>query len=109
MSGRLRFLRTTSGAIGVAASSCSWWLVAVFGQYLAPHDPTVPVGVPAASAAGAPTAGTDFLGRDVLSRLLYGGRSVLGLAVLATVAGLRVRAARSAWSPATRARRWTRC
>ena len=29
--------------------------------------------------------GTDFLGRDVLSRLLYGGRSVIGLAAAATV------------------------
>ena len=29
--------------------------------------------------------GTDFLGRDVLSRLLYGGRSVIGFAAAATV------------------------
>ena len=29
--------------------------------------------------------GTDFLGRDVLSRVLYGGRSVIGLAAAATL------------------------
>ena len=32
--------------------------------------------------------GTDYLGRDVLSRFLWGGRSVLGLSILATVFGL---------------------
>src|SRR5204862_289052 len=32
--------------------------------------------------------GTDNLGRDVLSRFLWGGGSVLGLSILATVLGL---------------------
>jgi peptide/nickel transport system permease protein len=58
--------------------------VALFGKYVAPHDPTAPVGVPLAGPGGEALLGTDFLGRDVLSRLLYGGRSVLGLAALAT-------------------------
>ena len=83
MSGRLRFMRTTSGAIGVAIVVFVV-VVALFGKYLAPHDPTVPVGAPLQSASGSAYLGTDFLGRDVLSRLLYGGRSVLGLAFLAT-------------------------
>jgi len=58
---------------------------AVLGPLIAPHDPSEAVG----AASGAPTSGlplgTDFLGRDVLSRALWGGRSVLGLAGAATV------------------------
>ncbi|MDX6551979.1 MAG: peptide/nickel transport system permease protein [Gaiellales bacterium] len=83
MTGRLRFLRTPSGAVGVAIVLFVL-AVALFGKYVAPHDPNSPVGVPLAGPGGEALLGTDFLGRDVLSRLLYGGRSVLGLAALAT-------------------------
>jgi peptide/nickel transport system permease protein len=83
VSGRLRFLRTPSGAIG-AGIVLFVLAVAVLGRYVAPHDPSTPVGVPLAGPGGDALLGTDFLGRDVLSRLLYGGRSVLGLAALAT-------------------------
>ncbi len=84
MSARLRFLRTPSGAIGasVVAFVC---LVALLGPYLAPHDPTAPIGLPLTGPSGHAWLGTDFLGRDVLSRLLYGGRSVIGFALAATV------------------------
>ena len=83
MSGRFRFLRTASGAVGVAIVLFVV-AVAVFGPYVAPHDPTAPVGVPLSGPSGDAALGTDFLGRDVVSRLLNGGRSVLGLAALAT-------------------------
>jgi peptide/nickel transport system permease protein len=81
---RLRFLRTPSGAIGasVVAFVC---LVALLGPYLAPHDPTAPIGVPLTGPSGHAWLGTDFLGRDVLSRLLFGGRSVIGFALAATL------------------------
>ena len=52
--------------------------------------------------------GTDFLGRDVLSRVLWGGRSVLALAGLATLLAYAA-ASRSGSPPATRARCSTRC
>ena len=42
---RLRFLRTPSGAIG-GGIVLFVLLVAVFGPYLAPHDPTAPIGIP---------------------------------------------------------------
>jgi peptide/nickel transport system permease protein len=57
---------------------------AVVGPFVAPHDPTQPVGVPLAGATRSAPLGTDFLGRDVLSRLLHGGGSVIGLAAAAT-------------------------
>jgi ABC-type dipeptide/oligopeptide/nickel transport system permease subunit len=83
LKGRLRFLRRPSGAIGVGIVLFVL-AVAVFGPLVAPHSPTQPVGVPLAGPSGTSPLGTDFLGRDVLSRVLYGGRSVLGLATAAT-------------------------
>jgi peptide/nickel transport system permease protein len=84
VSGRLRFLRSFSGAAGVSIVLFVVF-VAVFGKYLAPHDPNAPVGADLAGPSSHALLGTDDLGRDVLSRLLYGGRSVLGLALLATL------------------------
>jgi peptide/nickel transport system permease protein len=83
MSGRLRFVRTPSGAIGVGILVFVL-LVAFVGPYLAPHSPTATIGPTLTGPSGHAPLGTDFLGRDVLSRLLYGGRSVIGLALAAT-------------------------
>jgi peptide/nickel transport system permease protein len=84
MNRRLRFLRTFSGAFGAGVVVCVL-LVAVFGRYVAPHDPSAPIGVPLSDASSNALLGTDFLGRDVLSRLLYGGRSVILVALAATL------------------------
>jgi ABC-type dipeptide/oligopeptide/nickel transport system permease subunit len=84
MKARLRFMRRPSGAIGVAILLFVI-AVAVFGPFVAPHPPTKPVGIPLSGPSSADLLGTDSLGRDVLSRVLYGGRSVLGLAAAATV------------------------
>lgn len=61
-------------------------LAAVFGPLIAPYpeDEMLPV------AAFAPMSaenwlGTDYIGRDILSRILYGARITLGLALAATV------------------------
>ena len=84
MSSCLRFMRTPSGAVGLGIVMFVV-LVAFLGRYVAPHDPSAPVGVPLSGPSGDALLGTDFLGRDVLSRLLYGGRSVIGLAAAATL------------------------
>ena len=52
--------------------------------HLAPHDPARVVGVPFANTG---VLGTDELGRDVLSRTLWGGRSLVLTALAATVLG----------------------
>jgi peptide/nickel transport system permease protein len=83
MSGRLRFVRTPSGAIGVGILAFVL-LVAFVGPYVAPHSATATIGPSLSGPSGHAPLGTDFLGRDVLSRLLHGGRSVIGLALAAT-------------------------
>jgi peptide/nickel transport system permease protein len=61
--------------------------VAVIGPLLAPASPTEFTGSPFASS-GKAGFGTDKLGRDVLSRFLWGGRSVFALTTVATGLGL---------------------
>jgi len=58
--------------------------VALFGSLFAPHSPTGLAGVPYSHPSAAFPFGTDFLGRDVLSRVLCGGRSVVLLALAST-------------------------
>jgi peptide/nickel transport system permease protein len=65
-------------------------LVAIFGPLVAPHSPTEFVGAPnSPPSAGAPL-GTDQLGRDVFSRFLCGGWSVIWLAAVSTIVGIAV-------------------
>ena len=76
-------LRTASGKTGVLLVSMIV-AVAVIGPAVAPHSPNDIVGVPFTEPGGSNVLGTDFLGRDVLSRILNGGRELLAIAVLAT-------------------------
>jgi len=64
--------------------------LALIGPLLAPKSTTAFVGPPYQSPSGEALLGTDNLGRDVLSRFLAGGRSILVLSVLATVLALIV-------------------
>jgi peptide/nickel transport system permease protein len=67
--------------------------VAVFGPLFAPHAPAEFVGAPYSKPSSTALLGTDNLGRDVLSRFLWGGRSILGLSAAATAIGLALGAA----------------
>jgi peptide/nickel transport system permease protein len=62
-------------------------VVAIFGPLAAPHSVNQPVGLglPGAGPTSASPLGTDYIGRDVLSRTLAGGRGVLVLGLAATV------------------------
>jgi peptide/nickel transport system permease protein len=62
--------------------------VAVIGPLFAPHAPAAFAGAPYAHPSSGALLGTDSLGRDVLSRFLWGGRSILGLSAAATAIGL---------------------
>src|SRR5437763_12188984 len=89
---RLRFARTGSGKAGLAGSLLLLALIAL-GPFFAPHDPAGIAGLPLQRPSGQFLIGTDGLGRDVLSRVLWGGRSIVGLAVRATALGYDVGAA----------------
>jgi len=82
----LRLWRTRIGAALVGALV----LLAIIGPYVAPYGPSVPVGEPNSTPGGNAVLGTDYLGQDVLSRFLYGGRGILVMAVIATAIGLIV-------------------
>lgn len=81
---RFRFARTGSGAAGLLLAGFVI-LLALFGPFFAPHSPTQFIGAPGMSPTAAAPLGGDFLGRDVLSRVLWGGRELLALATLATL------------------------
>jgi peptide/nickel transport system permease protein len=82
----LRLGRTRFGLAIVAVLV----LVALAGPLVAPHSPTEFVAVPNSPPSGDAIFGADALGRDVLSRFLYGGRTVLWLAAAATILGIVV-------------------
>lgn len=58
-------------------------LSAIFAPFLAPHDPTA-IDLKGQPPSGEFWFGTDNLGRDVFSRLLYGGRYSLTVGLAAT-------------------------
>lgn len=60
-------------------------LVALFAPMLAPYGETQVVGEGFAPWSGQFWLGTDNLGRDMFSRLVYGARNTLGIAFLTTV------------------------
>src|SRR3990167_5793922 len=82
--------RSRTGSVGLAFVAVLA-LAALLAPLLAPYDPAA-LGDLAGDSYRAPGSGhwlgTDRLGRDVLSRLLYGARISLGIAFLA--AGIAV-------------------
>ena len=64
-----RLWRTRIGAALVGAIV----LLALVGPYVAPYGPSAPVGAPNSNPGGKALLGTDYLGQDVLSRVLSRG------------------------------------
>ena len=72
-----------------AALIAFWVIVALFAPLLAPYDPLATILPYAAPGASAPDGGvfwlgTDHIGRDILSRIIWGSRTVLIYAPIAT-------------------------
>ena len=61
-------------------------VLAIVGPWLAPHGENAIVGKPFTDEGG--WLGTDYLGQDVWSRVLAGGRSILLISFLATLLGM---------------------
>jgi len=79
--------RTPRGAIGLGLASIVV-LVAVIGPFVAPHPSDALVTLTFGKPSGKFPLGGDFLGRDVLSRVLDGGWVLLIMAACATVIGI---------------------
>ncbi len=88
-----RFARSSQGFVGVTLLLLVL-LVAFVGPLVATHAIDETIGVPSQPPGSGMLLGTDSLGRDVYSRLLHGGASVIILGVAATLlsyaAGLAV-------------------
>lgn len=63
---------------------------AVVGPFFAPYAPDEFIDVPFGTRSDIGRFGADSLGRDVLTRFLWGGRSVLALASLSTAIGAAI-------------------
>jgi ABC-type dipeptide/oligopeptide/nickel transport system permease subunit len=82
-----RFFKDTGGRIGLTLI-VAWILIALFAHLVAPYDPNGLVG----RARQAPSLehwfGTDMLGRDMFSRVLYGSRVSLLLGAISVLFGI---------------------
>lgn len=80
--GRLRPAWRQPLALIGAAIAVGWLIVAIFAPYIAPHDPLAQIYPSSQSPSRAHLFGTDELGRDVLSRVIYGSRVSVPIALL---------------------------
>ena len=65
-------------------------VVAIFAPWLAPYDPNMSSASVLARPSAANWIGTDHLGRDAFSRLLYGARVSLVIGLAATIVGMAI-------------------
>ncbi|OLT35214.1 peptide ABC transporter permease [Actinomadura sp. CNU-125] len=97
-----------AGRSWVAAPVLVVLIVAMAGPCLAAGNVTAPVGVPFEPAGAGGPLGTDVLGRDVLARVLAGGRTLVLQAAAATVLGSVVGLIVGIWTGTTRRHRTAR-
>ena len=77
-----RLLRSPEAAFGAAVVLLAV-LAALLAPWIAPYDPSLQdIGHRLQPPSAAHWLGTDGLGRDLLSRLIYGARPTLGLVAL---------------------------
>jgi len=80
-------LRQTRGKIGLTLTTVIVGF-ALLGPLFAPHNPNAFVAVPNLAPGGHLLFGADALGRDVWSRFLHGGWTVLSMSLAATLIGV---------------------
>ena len=85
-----RFKLTLAAWIGITIFGF-WVVVAALGPWLAPHGESEILSDRSFAPAGeVGLLGSDYLGRDVLSRVLYGARMTMGLAFITTIVSFSV-------------------
>lgn len=65
-------------------------LTALLAPLLAPYDPSFPVGLPLQAPSASHWLGTNDVGQDVASQVLWGGRAALVVAIAAATASVAV-------------------
>lgn len=91
----LRFRRNRLAMLGLIMV-ISVILIAIFAPYIAPYDPfrqliwTEGKAIKLAPPSYSHLMGTDFYGRDVLSRIIYGARISLQIGIFATIVSLLI-------------------
>jgi peptide/nickel transport system permease protein len=80
--GRLRPAWRQPLAIAGSVIAVVWLVVAIFAPLIAPYDPLAQAFPASQSPSSAHLFGTDELGRDVLSRVIYGSRVSVPIALL---------------------------
>lgn len=88
-----RSARSLIGALLVAVL-----VFALFGRYLTDLDPLAPVAPPWTPPNEDQLLGTDALGRDVLSRVFWGGRTLTAVALVAAAVSTSVGVAGGLWA-----------
>jgi peptide/nickel transport system permease protein len=81
---RLGFTRSWSMRIGLTVLAFVFG-VAFVGPYFAPYSPSALAGIPYSTPSGSFWLGNDYLGEDVFTRVLSGGRTVILYGAFATV------------------------
>lgn len=81
--------RTPRGAVGLGLASLVV-LLAIIGPFVSSRSPDALVTVTFSKPSGHLPLGSDFLGRDVLARVLNGGWALLLMAAAATAFGIMV-------------------
>ncbi|MET9145417.1 ABC transporter permease subunit [Streptomyces sp. NPDC004042] len=82
-----------------AAATLLVLLLALLGPLVAPHSPTARLAAPFEQPGGRFLLGTDVLGRDVASRVLAGGRTIVLTALAGTTAAGAVGTAAGVLAP----------
>lgn len=82
-------VRTRRGVVGLGLTGFVV-LLAVIGPFVAPYSPTAFVTIPFSNPSSHYLLGSDYIGEDVLSRVLDGGWVLLIMAVAATAIGVIV-------------------
>ena len=81
------FLRNKGAGVG-AVIVLAWVVLAVAASTFSPHDPLEIISRSRQRPAPGHVLGTDLLGRDVLSRIIYGSRISLGIGLISVAIGL---------------------
>jgi peptide/nickel transport system permease protein len=88
VSPRLRWARRYGLAVVGAAIILAWALLAILAPWICRHDPNfVDVTLRLRPPSAANWLGTDALGRDVLTRVIYGARTSLSVGMIVVLLG----------------------